>query len=321
MKRILTIGDLFLDIIPSAFPVEKERILHDGESFVDNVIFQRGGCAGNFVAVLKSVFNDFRVEFISKIGDDFNGNFLIDEMKRYGVEPRFVVGKGESTAITIAVSFKDGERHFLTQLGAMDTFKSEDISRELFKHYDHVAYRGIWFARHVLYDAVSILKSAKDAGASTSMDLGFDPLWALNHPDVPKRKQSALNAIKYVDFLFGNQKEFMTLTDTCSMDDAISVLRSYKANTLVVHMGSKGAKIVGPNDIIDVPVFKVDVKNPVGSGDTFDAVFIGSLLEAFSIRDAGLQAAAAAAYSISNAPGTKLSRVKLSEFVSTHCEK
>ena len=89
MKKILTVGDLFLDIIPSAFPVEKEKILHDGESFVDNVVFQRGGCAGNFVAVMKNVFEDYSVGFITKTGDDYNGTFLVKQMESYGVKPMF----------------------------------------------------------------------------------------------------------------------------------------------------------------------------------------------------------------------------------------
>jgi hypothetical protein len=47
MKKIVIIGDLFLDILPSALPIEKSRVLSDGETFVDQIIFQRGGCAGN----------------------------------------------------------------------------------------------------------------------------------------------------------------------------------------------------------------------------------------------------------------------------------
>jgi sugar/nucleoside kinase (ribokinase family) len=243
-----------------------------------------------------------------------NGKFLVEEMNRYGVNPKFIVSEGENSAITLAISFKDGERHFITQLGAMDSFSLKDIDTSIFKNYTHLAYRGIWFAKHLLENADQLMRMAKESGLSTSMDLGFDPLWALNHPDVPKRKSAALAALPYVDYLFGNQNELKNLTDTQTLEEAILKIQDHGVGTIVIHMGSKGARIVRKEEVIDIPVFKIEIINPVGSGDTFDSIFIGSVIEGKPLKESGNNASAGAAYSISHPAGTILDRSLIEQF-------
>ena len=70
------------------------------------------------------------------------------------------------------------------------------------------------------------------------------------------------------------------------MEQAIEILKKNGANIIVIHMGSKGARIIKGDETIDIPVTKVEIKNPVGSGDTFDSVFIGSILAGKSLEDA-----------------------------------
>ena len=226
MKRILCIGDVILDILPAPFPISKQKILEDGETFVNSVIFQRGGCGGNFVCVLKSIYPDAEVNFVSRIANDSNSEFLIEEMKKYGVTQKFVKDSTVKCQITIAISFKDGERHFITHLGGLANFCIEDITDEMFEGVDHLAYRGIWFAEKLLLKAEQFLQKAKSKHIPISMDLGFDPFWneekkteEINHR-VKLRKQATLNSLKYIKYLFGNEKEFLNLTDQKHINDA-----------------------------------------------------------------------------------------------------
>jgi sugar/nucleoside kinase (ribokinase family) len=329
MKKLLCIGDIFLDILASPFPIEKEKILQDGETFVSYIKFQRGGCSGNFVAVLKSIFPQIEVEFVSRIGNDPNGDFLIQEMKKYGVTQKFIRDSSAPSAITIAISYKDGERHFITNLGAIDNFTIHDISNELFTDVNHLAYRGIWFMDQLLEHCTDFLKIPFEKNIPISMDLGFDPYWNKSEKDpeiqekVKNRKKAALNALQYITYLFGNEKEFMHLTDQSTLDKALIKLLEKGVKNIIVHRGSKGAVVIlslkkgekSHYKSIEIPAAKINVMNPVGSGDTFDSILVGQILEGKTIIQAAALAAAGAAYSLQSPPGTKITLEAVTQFI------
>jgi sugar/nucleoside kinase (ribokinase family) len=321
MQKVLCIGDIFLDILPSRFPIAKEKILHDGESFVPSITFQRGGCAGNFVAVLKSFSPEIIVQFISRTGKDMHGNFLAQEMKRYGVDAKFIRDQKDLSAACVAISFQDGERHFLTYLGALEHFTVEDIKDIYFQDVDHLAYRGIWFMEQLLEKCEVFLKKAAARRIPISMDLGFDPFWNQVKenpslvPIIQKRKKAALNALQYINYLFGNEKELQELTDTHTLKEAIKVILEKNVKYVVIHRGARGAAIVfRPPDklttefqMVSIPAMKVEVINPVGSGDTFDSIFISQILSHKTPIQAAALAAAGAAYSLQSPAGTRIS--------------
>jgi len=339
MKKIVCIGDVFLDVIPTPLPIEKEKILHDGETFVNSITFQRGGCAGNFVAVLKSIFPSYEVEFVSRIGNDTNGDFLIQEMKKYGVTQRFSRDLTLVSAISITVPFNDGERHFITVLGGLDTMKIEDLPPTIFDGIDYLAYRGIWFMEPLLLHRTEFLKKAIEKKIPISMDLGFDPYWNMveKKPElkerVAQRKQAALNALPYITYLFGNEREFLNITDQPTLDEALRFLLNKGVKNIIVHRGSKGAAVVNPiqvsnamNDKIknfsyhEIPAAKVKMVTPTGSGDTFDSVFIGQLLDGKTPIQAAAWASASAAYSIQSPAGTKITMDAVSKFIQQYPE-
>lgn len=333
MKRILCIGDIILDILPAPFPISKEKILDDGETFVNSITFQRGGCGGNFVCVLKSIFPEADVNFVSRIANDSNSDFLIKEMEKYGVTQRFVRDSTVKCQITIAVSFNDGERHFVTYLGGLANFCIEDITDGMFEGVDHLAYRGIWFAEKLLLKAEQFLQKAKSKRIPISMDLGFDPFWneekkseAINY-QIKLRKEATLNSLKYITYLFGNEKEFLNLTDQKKIEVAIRILLNSGVRTIIMHRGSKGAAIIqaikSPEPLyeyIEIPAVKIKVINPVGSGDTFDSIFIAQVLEGKTPVDAAKFASAGAALSLQSPPGTKITLEAVKNFIETQPE-
>ena len=333
-KKILCIGDVILDIIPSPFPIDKNKILQDGETFVNNVTFQKGGCAGNFSCIMKSIYPQADVVFVSRIGAKPYGDFLIKEIKKYNVVPVFTIDETVSTQITIAVSYKEGDRHFITYLGALEKFSIEDIPEDIFNDVDHVAFRGIWFAEKLLFQSEKFLKIAQKKGIPVSMDIGFDPFWNRmgESPEllkvIQKRKKYALKALKYVKFLFGNEEEFMQLTDKNNIDDAISFLLQQGIKNIIIHQGAKGSLIVkpfnaGPDLIskkVKIPSIKVDIVNPVGSGDTFDSILIASVIEGKTLVEAATFATAGAAYMLKSLPGTKIDLKTVEKFIDDYPE-
>ena len=334
-KRIITIGDVILDILPTPFPISKEKVLMDGETFVDSVTFQRGGCGGNFVCVLKSIFPDAQVEFISRVGNDANGEFLVQEMTKYGVIPHFKKAPNISTQVTIAVSFMDGERHFITSLGGLEEFATEDVDLEILDNIDHLAFRGPWFAEKLLKNIHTILEPIAAKGIPISMDLGFDPYWNRDDKDNPsimqkiqERKDAVFRVLPNVTYLFGNELEFLHLTQATDLTNAIYQLFDLGVKNIVMHRGSKGAVVYEPKNTptknlkeiheTPIPAAKVEILNPVGSGDTFDSILIAQLTEGKTLTAAAALASAGAAYSLQSSAGTKITLDKVEEFIKSY---
>ncbi|MHA1618841.1 MAG: carbohydrate kinase family protein [Promethearchaeota archaeon] len=336
-KKIVCIGDIFVDIIPSVFPIAKNEILSDGETFVDSVTFQKGGCAGNFSCVLKSIMPGAEVSLVSRVGKLPYGDFLISELKKFGVIPVFQIDNTEKTQVSIGLSYNDGQRHFITFLGGLNNFTIQDIPEDVFTDVQHLAFRGIWFVEKLLLKSELFIKKAVALGVDVSIDLGFDPYWNLHKQDtsfqknMEKRRSAAIGIIKYVKYLFGNEVEFMQLSQTESLEDAIHAIINMGVENIIVHRGDKGCRIIQPLkmnqntavssvDIVDIPALRVEIKNPIGSGDTFDSIFLAEVMEGKSLVQAAALATAGAAYSLMSPAGTIITMDKINKFVSKYSE-
>ena len=329
-KKIVCIGDVVLDIIPSIFPIAKNKILSDGETFIDSVTFQKGGCAGNFSCVLKSIMPMAEISLVSRVGQLPYSDLLISEIKKHGVIPIFQIDNAERTQVTIALSFNDGQRHFLTFLGGLKNFTINDIPEEVFIDLHHLAFRGIWFAEKLLLKSELFIKKANALGVDVSIDLGFDPNWNLHKQEISfqknmgKRRSAVIETLKYVKYIFGNEFEFMQFTKTESIEEAIHEIINMGVKNIIVHRGKKGCRIIQTSMLtpteavssVDIPALKVEITNPVGSGDTFDSIFLAEVMDGKSLVQAAAFATAGAAYSLMNPPGTIITIEKISKFSS-----
>ena len=329
-KKIVCVGDVVLDIIPSIFPIAKKKILSDGETFIDSVTFQKGGCAGNFSCVLKSIMPMAEVSLVSRVGKLPYSDFLISEIKKYGVIPIFQIDCTERTQVTMALSYNDGQRHFLTFLGGLKNFTIHDIPDEIFTDLHHLAFRGIWFAEKLLLKSELFIKKAVALGVEVSIDLGFDPYWNLHKQDpsfqknMEKRRTAAIKTLKFAKYIFGNEFEFMQLTKTESLEEAIHDIINMGVKNIIVHRGNKGCRIIQPTKMtstetlssVDIPALKVEIKNPVGSGDTFDSIFLAEVMDGKSLVQAAAIATAGAAYSLMKPAGTIITMDRIRKFSS-----
>ena len=84
----LVIGDLNVDIIMGNI----NGFLELGKEIIaKNCLATIGGSGGIFTTVLSKL--GIQTTIISKIGNDFFGNFLINEMKKFGVNTNSIIVK------------------------------------------------------------------------------------------------------------------------------------------------------------------------------------------------------------------------------------
>jgi sugar/nucleoside kinase (ribokinase family) len=110
-----------------------------------------------------------------------------------------------------------------------------------------------------------LLKRMKAAGLTTSMDCNDDPadLW----------EDDLLEALRYVDVFLPNAREAMRITAQNSIEQAVERLAKL-VPVLVVKLGAKGALGRRGTEQQFSAALKIDVIDPVGAGDSFDAGFL-----------------------------------------------
>ena len=123
--------------------------------------------------------------------------------------------------------------------------------------------------------------------------------------------------LELADYLTPNETELEVISgrDGGSVDDAIDAVRAHEQQTVVVTLGSQGARFVGGPGGSEsgegrgdgvVGGFPVDVVDTTGAGDAFNAGMAVALAEGSPLPDAVRFANATAALSVTK-PGTAAS--------------
>jgi sugar/nucleoside kinase (ribokinase family) len=125
----------------------------------------------------------------------------------------------------------------------------------------------------------SWLAAARARGMTVFADVGWDQSerWAAED----------LDGLAYVDAFLPNCDEAMAYSRTSSPEAAASVLAE-RAPLVVVKCGADGAVAcrAGDRHVVHEPAIVVDVVDPTGAGDVFDAAFIFSTLAGWTLQEA-----------------------------------
>ncbi len=115
-----------------------------------------------------------------------------------------------------------------------------------------------------------LFEQAKQAGLTTSMDLGWDP--------AQKWNGELRGLLDLVDILMPNEEEGPRLAGADSPEAALERLASPQ-RTVVVKRGAMGAAARRGNQTASEPAFRLPVKDTTALGDCFNAGFILAWLE------------------------------------------
>jgi len=277
-KRVLGIGNALLDVL---VPIENEAILKQfglpkgASTIVDNEKYLNilktvepfiakkvtGGSAANTIHGIAGL--GLKTGFIGKIGNDFYGDFMENEMRQYGITPYLQRG-GQATGMAITFVTPDSERTFAVYLGAAMELNADDLSLHLFQGYDIFHIEGYLIQNYNLME--HSMRLAKEAGACISLDLATYTMVEWH--------QDFLNEMveKYVDIIFANEEEALAFTDK-QPDEALMEL-SQKCSISVVKIGRKGSLAYRNNELIHQSAFDVQTVDTTGAGDLYASGFL-----------------------------------------------
>ncbi len=300
---IVIVGEINLDLIlyglPLSMPTERELL---GSGFSMTL-----GSSSAILAHNLSVLGA-RVGFITKVGDDALGKIAIERLGEAHVDLAHVVkDRNTGSGVTLILPHDRGERHILTYPGTIFDLRFEDLNLEYITSARHFHMSSLFLHRGLRDHIPELFRLAKSKGLSTSLDTNDDPedLWA----------GPLGETLPYVDILLPNEREAKKIARRDDLEMAIARLAE-QVSTVVVKLGAKGATAVRERERIMVPAVRVDVVDPVGAGDSFDAGFLSQYLQGRDLATCVEYGNLAGAFSTTASGGTEAfrDRRKMQEF-------
>jgi sugar/nucleoside kinase (ribokinase family) len=254
---------------------------------------QPGGSVANTLAGLGNL--GLTTAFIGRVHDDALGRFYAREMIAGGTDfPNPPVTEGElpSSRSMIFVS-PDGERSMNTYLGISAELGPDDVS-------DEVAGRAeLLFLEGYLYDKDKG-KAAFERAAKLCRAGGGQAGITLSDPFcVDRHRADFRRLVKDLDFVIGNEAEWMSLYQTEDLGAALEIAASESPLVVCTRSGADVVIVRGEEEAV-VPVRRVVPVDATGAGDQFAAGFLYGIATGQSLDICGRMGVVAAAEVISH---------------------
>ncbi|MGI5818394.1 MAG: carbohydrate kinase family protein [Armatimonadota bacterium] len=268
---VLVVGDLNIDLILSGLP----RLPDFGEEVLATGLARRlGGSAANFAVCCARL--GLRVAFVAKVGRDEFGDFLRGKLQEWGVTTDYVRRDPELvTGITVSLSGAR-DRAFVTYVGTIDSLRAADVPAGLPGRSRHLHIASYFLQTKLQPGCAELAAAAHQAGATVSLDTGFDPEESWD--------SGLLRLLPQMDIFLPNEAEAQAITGTSTIDAAFEALCAM-TEVVALKMGPDGALACENNETVHVPGFAVDVADTTCCGDAFNAGFIDGLLAGLPLAE------------------------------------
>jgi sugar/nucleoside kinase (ribokinase family) len=291
---VSVVGELNLDLILYGLPRQLEL---DREHLAQDLSMTLGSSSAIFSHNLALLGN--KVGFSSSIGSDSFGANCLQRLGESGVNVDGVrCFPGKKTGLTVILPCGT-ERYILTYPGTMFEMRYEDLDLGYVLDARHFHLSSYYLHRALRPRFAELFHAAKKAGLTTSLDTNDDPenLWA----------DDLLPVLNHVDVLLPNEREACRIARTEDSARATELLAE-KVPLLVIKRGKEGAFARrGTERFVSAPV-KVEMVDPVGAGDSFDAGFIHQFIRGAGIEECLNYGNLAGALSTTRAGGTEAFR-------------
>ncbi len=268
----LVYGDIAVDVI-----ITGAKISHGTDS-KGRVNFYPGGSAANQAVWLSRMGTPTR--FLGMIGDDPIGQFLKDDLLKENIDARVIVSKYPTGAVAVFIS-PDGERSMIPDRGANIFLPLSAITTELLEGITHVHITGYSFtAPEQLETTMKMI----DIARKNELTISLDPSAHLLIEEYPGL-QEFLNLTRGITYFFPNYAEGSHLAKEKEPEKIVRFLLQYYEN-VILKLGSGGALIGTPKELIPIPGEAVEAIDTTGAGDSFCGAFLASIYQGKSLSTA-----------------------------------
>lgn len=305
---VLCVGLLVADL----FAPPMSRLPHAGELFpVDDFLLTVGGCAANTGVDLHTL--GVSVAVCGKVGRDAAGDFIEETLRNQGVRAKLGRSDRFATSRTVILPVVGEDRRYIHAFGANADFSVADIDRDAVRRARVLYVGGYLLMPGLLADELAeLLADARAHGVTTVLDVaGVQP--------GPGMTQLG-GVLRHTDVFLPNTDEAFLLTGASDPCEQASILQQAGANTVGITLGGAGSVVCRGDERLRLGSYSVNVVDPSGGGDAFDAGFIVGLLDNWDLRRTAAFASAVGAAACTRLGCTAgiLGRAETEEFVAAH---
>ncbi len=268
--KITVIGSLNYDVI-----LKIARLPEMGETFhADDVAFSAGGKGAN--QAVQAAKLGVPTYMIGCVGKDPNGEILISEAKKYGVNTERIRRVEEPTGMGVVNALQDGSVFAVIVKGANYAVTKEDIdhAEDLLKE-SAIVILQMEIPQEINMYAID---KAKEAGCKVLLN-------AAPAADIPEAY------LKKVDILVVNEVEaaFYLHSEVDTVEKAKENALKMSAelgNACIFTLGKEGSVVASAGEVTFIPSKKVDAVESTGAGDSFIGAVGYALIHGMNIVNA-----------------------------------
>jgi len=237
-----------------------------------------GGPVGNFACIGSNL--GLKVAIMCTLGTDEGGKLLEEDFTTFGVDTSYISFlDAHVTPFVIVIVDPTGEKAVIVpDLPDPDqaTISDNAIARSKYVYMNIKNYNKF----------IQIAQIARQSNTKIMVDL------ETSRSITQSRIHEILEICDIVSF---NEQGFTAIFDKAPDIDSLSKLIEEGPEIVIVTRGNRGVLGVTSTEVIDIPAFKVDVKDTTGAGDTFNASFLYSKIRGDAFARSLLVGSAAAA--------------------------
>jgi len=213
---------------------------------------------------------------ISSVGNDQLGKELIHKINAWNISTQGIqISEDHATSQVIATIDEHNEAQYeIVEHVAWDFIKCLPVDKEKLTQMDALVFGTLAArdktSRNTLFELI-------EASRYNIYDINLRP----PHYDISTIKE-LLEKTQLAKFNKAELKMILTFLGKTYKDEKDSILfiqDSFDIKEIIVSKGSKGALYACENTIYDYPAIPIEIKDTVGSGDSFLAGFISKRLE------------------------------------------
>ena len=286
---VVVVGELNVDLILTGLPSLPEMGMC---KLSQDMHFTLGSASAIFASNISKL--GINVGFVGKIGDDEFGDFILKNLHKSNIDTSQIIReKTAKTGICVSLSFPENYA-MASYAGVRETLTLSDVDIDYLSRARHLHMSSYYLQSGMQKGCVDLFRKAKEMGLTTSLDPDSDPSG--------KWDDSIFEVLKYVDIFLPNENEARHISKCDTIEEALNFLNRM-VKTVVIKTGEEGVWVKSNNKIIHADIFKVNVVDTTGAGDSFNSGFIYQFYKGSVIEDCVLWGSACAAISTTEPGG------------------
>lgn len=239
--------------------------------------------------------------WISKVGKDELGEFVIREIRGEGVDTSCVIRSSEApTGVMFKQVLQGNETsvYYYRKNSAASTLSPQDIDLEYLKRGKILHISGVTPA--LSESCRETINYVVEEAKSQGMIISFDP-------NIRLKLWSKAEAKKYLTPLLGKSDIVLTGLDEGEIllgldkgEEIINKLLEMGVKQVAVKLGAKGALVGNKSGIYKIEATKVNAVDNIGAGDAFSAGYLSGVIEGKSIEECGAMGCLMGAFAVAS---------------------